>query len=201
MNKQSIPYTMLFTFLISFLFVLLLSFAHQGTAPLVQRNREIARQRSVLAAIGISVTEEEEIRRRFSEVEQLEREGVTLFRTEVEGRTVYAKEFSGAGLWGPISGVLAVRSDLERTVGLEIVDQNETPGLGGRITEQWFKDQLRDLRIVDGTVRVGPPGEGTTDKEDGMIDAVTGATRTSESMGVILEREIRRIAEALGEET
>ncbi|TVR73016.1 MAG: FMN-binding protein [Spirochaetaceae bacterium] len=200
MNKQSIPYTMLFTFLISFLFVLLLSFAHQGTAPLVQRNREIARQRSVLAAIGISVTEEEEIRRRFSEVEQLEREGMTLFRSEVEGRTVYAKEFSGAGLWGPISGVLAVRSDLERTVGLEIVDQNETPGLGGRITEQWFKDQLRDLRIVDGTVRVGPPGEGTTDKEDGMIDAVTGATRTSESMGTILHREIRRIAEAVGEE-
>lgn len=199
MNKQSLLYTMVFTFAVSFLFVLLLSFAHQGTAPLVQRHRELARQRSVLAAIGIRVTEEEEIRRRFSEVEQLERNGTTLFRTEVDGEVVYAKEFMGNGLWGPISGVLAVRSDLDRTVGMEIVDHNETPGLGGRITEDWFKDQLRGLRIVDGTVRVGPPGEGTANKDDGVLDAVTGATRTSESMGTILDREIRRIAEALGE--
>jgi Na+-transporting NADH:ubiquinone oxidoreductase subunit C len=79
------------------------------------------------------------------------------------------------------------------------VDQNETPGLGGRITEQWFKNQLRGLRIVDGTIRVGAPGEGTSDKEDGIIDSVTGATRTSESMGTIFDREIRRIAEILGE--
>lgn len=199
MNKQSLGYTMLFTFLVSFVFVLFLSFAHQGTAPLVERNREIARQQSVLTALGIDATGEEEIRRLFGQVERLDVQGQTIFRSEVDGETVYATEFMGAGLWGPISGVLAVRGDLERTVGLEIVDQNETPGLGGRITESWFKDQLRGLRIVDGGVRVGSPGEGTDNKEDGVFDAVTGATRTSERMGVILDREIRRIAEAVGD--
>lgn len=199
MNRQSILYTMVFTFAASFVFVLLLSFAHQGTASLVQYNREISRQQSVLAAVGIRASTEEEILSRFSEVDQVERDGVTLFRTSVDGQTVYAKEFVGAGLWGPISGVIAVTENLERTVGLEIVDHNETPGLGGRITEQWFKNQLQGLRIVDGTIRVGAPGEGTSDKEDGIIDSVTGATRTSESMGTIFDREIRRIAEVLGE--
>lgn len=199
MNKQSLLYTMVFTFLVSFVFVLFLSFTYQTTESRVQRHQELARQKSVLSAIGNPAEEESEIRNRFAEVEQVERDGTTLFRTEIDGRTVYAKEFAGAGLWGPIRGVLAVTADLERTVGLEIVDQNETPGLGGRITERWFKEQLRDQRIVDGTIRVGPPGEGDTDKENGIIDSITGATRTSESMGRIFDRELDRLNALIGE--
>lgn len=199
MNKQSLVYTMVFTFIVSFAFVLFLSFAHQTTRPLVEYNRELARQRSVLSAMGIEATEESAVLARFAEVEQLERNGTILFRSEIDGETVYAVEFTGAGLWGPISGVLAVRSDLERTVGIEIVDHNETPGLGGRITEPWFKNQLRGQRVVEGTVVVGPPGEGTADKDDGVIDAITGATRTSESIGRILDRTISRVAGTLGE--
>ncbi len=199
MNKQSIVYTMVFTFIVSFVFVLFLSFAHQSTRELVEHHRELSLQRSVLNALGVAATEEEEVRERFAEVEQVEREGITFYRTEVNGETVYASLFSGAGLWGPITGVLAVRADLERTVGIEIVDQNETPGLGGRITEEWFKEQFRGQRIVDGTVRVGSPGEGTDDKDDGVVDSVTGATATSKSMERIIDAEIRRIANALGE--
>lgn len=199
MNKQSLIYTMVFTFIVSFVFVLFLSFAYQRTRPLVEHHQEISRQRAVLAALGTFATGEDEIQRLFREVEQIERNGVTLYRSEIDGEPVYAKEFSGAGLWGPIRGFLAVRGDLERTVGIEIVDQNETPGLGGRITEDWFKDQLRGQRIVDGTVRMGPAGEGTDDKDDGVIDAITGATRTSESMAGIIESEINRFAELLGE--
>lgn len=199
MNKQSLLYTMVFTFLVSFVFVLFLSFAHQTTEPLVEHHRELARQRAVLAAMGIEATGEEEVRGRFADVEQIERDGLVLFRTEVNDRTVYAKEFSGAGLWGPIRGILAVTNDLEQTIGIEITDQNETPGLGGRITERWFKEQFAGQRIVDGTIRMGPPGEGTDSKDDGIVDSVTGATRTSESIGGIVERELRSFADALGE--
>lgn len=197
MNKQSLLYTVVFTFVVSFVFVLFLSFANQTTAPLVERNRELARQRSILAAMGIDFTTPEEILEKFSGVEQVSRGDMTLFRTEINGQMAYAKEFVGAGLWGPIEGVLAVSGNLERALGLEIVDHNETPGLGGRITERWFKDQVRGLRLVDGVIRVGSPGDGDSDKENGQIDAVTGATRTSESMEVIFRNELRRIAEAL----
>ncbi len=197
MNKQSLLYTVVFTFVVSFVFVLFLSFANETTRPLVELNRELARQRSILAAMGIPFSSPEEVQQQFSEVEQLTRDEITLFRRQIDGRTVVAKEFVGAGLWGPIEGVLAVTADLERTIGIEIVDQNETPGLGGRITEDWFKDQLRGQRIVDGAVRVGSPGDGDTDPDGGVMDAITGATRTSESMGVILRDELQRLADIL----
>lgn len=197
-NKQSLVYTVIFTFSMAFIFVLLLSFAHQSTVELVEQNRDIARQRSILTAMDISFSDDDDVREKFADVEQVERNGVNLFRTETDDGVVYAKEFVGAGLWGAISGVLAVNDDIDRTIGLEIVDNNETPGLGGRITEAWFKEQLRGQKIVDGTVSVGSPGEGDTDKDDGEIDAITGATRTSERMGVIFRDEISKIADALG---
>ncbi|WP_018527298.1 FMN-binding protein [Alkalispirochaeta alkalica] len=200
MNKQSLPYTIGFTFFISFLFVLFLSFAHHTTAPRVERNREVTRQRSILSALGVETSGPDQIQEAFREVKEIEREGITLFRLDDGETGVYAKEFIGSGVWGPIEGVLAVTGDLARTRGLEIVDQTETPGLGGRITEGWFKEQLRDLRIVEGTIRVAAPGEGDTDKENGKIDAITGATRTSERMGVIFKNELERIASALGVE-
>ncbi|SIP97078.1 Na+-transporting NADH:ubiquinone oxidoreductase subunit C [Alkalispirochaeta americana] len=200
MNKQSLPYTIGFTFFISFIFVLFLSFAHHSTAPRVEQNREVTRQRSILSALGVEASTPAEVQKAFKTVEEVEQGGITLFRfTEGETR-VYAKEFVGSGVWGPIEGILAVTGDMARARGLEIVDQTETPGLGGRITERWFKEQLRDLRIVDGTIRVAAPGEGDSDKENGKIDAITGATRTSERMGVIFKNELERIASALGVE-
>ncbi|MFN2351869.1 MAG: FMN-binding protein, partial [Kiritimatiellia bacterium] len=100
---------------------------------------------------------------------------------------------------GTINGILAVDADVSRTMGLEIISHNETPGLGGRIDEPWFKQQLRGEQIMDGSVEVAGAGDGDSDYDNGKIDAITGATRTSDSMQVILDRELSAIAGALGE--
>ena len=198
MNKQSLLYTVIFTFLVTFVFVAVLAFADIQTQARVELNREIARKRAILSALSVETSGPDEVLNRFEEVETVERDGVTLYRTEVDGQTVYAKEFVGSGLWGAISGVLGVDSAVSNTVGLEIVAQNETPGLGARIDEPWFKEQLDGERIVDGAIEVGPAGEGDPDHENGRVDAITGATRTSESMQKILDEEISRLKSLLG---
>lgn len=198
MNKQSLLYTVIFTFLVTFVFVAVLAFADIQTQEQVALNQEIARKKAILSALSVETATPEEVLRRFEEVEQVERERVTLYRTEVDGRNVYAKEFTGSGLWGSISGVLGVDADVQNTVGIEIVAQNETPGLGARIDEPWFKEQLEGERIVDGMISVGPPGEGDPDHENGRVDSITGATRTSESMQKILDTEITRLRSLLG---
>ncbi len=197
MNKQGLAYTVIFTFVVSFVFVLFLSFANQTTAPMVELNRELARQRSVLVALGIDFDSAEDVQQRFAEIDQVTKDGELLFRAQLPSGDAFAKEFEGAGVWGPIKGVIAVTADFERTLGLEIVEQNDTPGVGGRITEQWFKDQLRGLRIVDGIIRVGSAGTGDDDKENGTIDAITGATGTSARMGRIFRDELTRLGELL----
>ncbi len=60
--------------------------------------------------------------------------------------------------------------------GIVFTEQNETPGLGGRIMEEWFREQFRGLELVQGEqVKYG---EGGSQK----IDAISGATQTSNAI-------------------
>ncbi|MEX2442078.1 MAG: FMN-binding protein [Alkalispirochaeta sp.] len=198
MNKQSLIYTVIFTFLVSFVFVTVLAFANEATREQVRLNQELARQRAILNALNIDYGGPEDVQAKFDGVKVVERNGTELYQAQKEDYLVVAKEFSGSGLWGTIRGILAVQEDMDRTIGLEILEHNETPGLGGRIDEPWFKQQFRDLRIVDGTIEVGDAGEGDEDKENGEIDAITGATRTSDAMRVILSNELSAFQSILG---
>ncbi len=196
MKKDGMLYTVIFSFIVCFVFVFILSFTNEGTRELVQFNQQVARQKAILSAIGIAYESDAQVPDLFERVERIERNGETFFRTERDGRTIYAKEFAGAGLWGIIEGVLAVDAEISRTVGLEIIDHNETPGLGGRIDEAAYKEQFRDIRIVDAGFRL--PRGVPADPEEGMIDAVTGATRTSESMVDILSGVVLTMRSTLG---
>lgn len=197
MNRQSITYTILFTFVVSFFFVLLLSLTNQATIDLIDRNERVDRQRAILQAMGMEVTQPAEVASRFQDVEQLEENGITLYSGAVDGSQVYAKEFRGSGLWGTIHGVLGVTADLSETTGLSIIAHNETPGLGGRITEEWFQRQLEGEQIPQDRLLV-TEGEGDYDYGNGEIDGITGATRTSDSMEVILNGELDTLKDALG---
>ena len=198
MNKQSLIYTVIFTFVVSFIFVAVLAVANEGTRSQVDLNQQLSRQQAVLNAIGIPFDGPDEVQQRFATVQEIDRDGTTLYRTEIDGDVVFAKEFAGSGLWGMITGILAVTEDLDRTVGMESISHNETPGLGGRIDEDWFKAQLRDERIVDGSITVAAAGEGDTDMNNGIIDAVTGASRTSDSMQAIFDTELSAFTSLLG---
>lgn len=198
MNKQSLIYTVIFTFLVSFVFVTLLAFANDSTQEQVQLNQELARQRAILNALNIEYSGPDDVQAKFNDITVVNENGTELYQAQKDTHTAVAKEFSGSGLWGTIRGILAVQEDMDRTVGIEIIEHNETPGLGGRIDEPWFKEQLRDLRIVDGAIQVSGAGDGDEDKDNGEIDGITGATRTSDAMDVILSNEISTFQSILG---
>lgn len=198
MNRQGVLYTVIFTFLIAFAFVFLLALANEGTREQVAYNRAISRQRAILTAMGLSAATDAEVEELFAGVETIERNGIQLYATEIDGETVYAKEFAGSGLWGTIEGVIAVEAGLGRAVGIEIIAHNETPGLGGRIDEPEFKAQFRGEAIVDGRIEVGSAGPGDQDYDNGKIDAITGASRTSDSMRTIINAELEAFSDAIG---
>jgi len=117
--------------------------------------------------------------------------------------------FRGLGFWAPIEGILALTPDTERTLGLVILQQTETPGLGGRVAEPVFTQQFRKGVVVvpplpDGRcVTLYTPGMGA--RSEHAVDAITGATRTSLAMERILNRRLaaffraRRDAKTAGE--
>jgi Na+-transporting NADH:ubiquinone oxidoreductase subunit C len=196
MNRQSLVYTVPFTFVVAFVFVALLALTNEATRKRTAENRQIAEKTAFLVALGIEVDEERDLPALYdSTVTEYTADGLTLYETEAGGVRKEAIRFSGAGLWGSITGVLAVDSGVSRILGLRIIDHNETPGLGGRIAEPWFQDQFSGEKIVDGKIRIR--GSGDNNPDDGIVDAVTGATRTSQAMEVILNESIRSLQEAL----
>ncbi len=199
-NKEGMTYTIIFTFAIAFLFVALLAFANTVTRPQIQQNQEIARRAAVLNAMGVPYTGPEDALQVYEEqVESVTRGSLTLYSASVGGQRIYARIFARNGLWGEIQGVIAVNEDVTEIIGLEIIAHNETPGLGGRIDEAWFKDQFRGLQVDDGLVRVAAGGEaaGTSQPNETVVDAITGATRTSEYMQIIVNTELTEFREAL----
>jgi Na+-transporting NADH:ubiquinone oxidoreductase subunit C len=116
----------------------------------------------------------------------------------------YGFRFQGPGFWGPISGVLAVKPGGTEILGIAFTKHQETPGLGGRITEAWFREQFRGKPLAP------PPGGGPAltfvyrpPREPREVEAVTGATQTSsrleESLNRFLEDLRRHSALAGGE--
>jgi Na+-transporting NADH:ubiquinone oxidoreductase subunit C len=86
----------------------------------------------------------------------------------------YVIPTQGPGLWGTIAIMAGFEEDRKTFSGIAIVSQNETPGLGARIEEPWFTDQFKGKIAPFNLVE-----EGTASKAS-EVDAITGATRTSE---------------------
>ncbi len=199
MNKQNFGYTILFTAVVSFVFVLALAVVNEVTADQIQFNREVRLVRSVLDAMGVEFEDDEHARELFNDVQQVEQNGLSLYRFARNEEVLYAKQYSGAGLWGPIRGHLGIRADGERTLGLTILEHDETPGLGGRIDEPWFQEQFRNKRLVDGRIRMGSrDGQGDFVEDSGEFDGITGATSTSQAMERIINNHLEEITRALG---
>ncbi|KGE73169.1 FMN-binding protein [Spirochaeta lutea] len=207
MDKNGLVYTIIFSFLVTFGFVFLLALANEGTRTIVEENAKVADYQAVLTALGMEyeVGNNQDIIQKYQQVSDVtdtygSSDGSTLYRAEVENQERYALRTQGSGLWGTIELVLGFDSSLRTFSGLEIISHNETPGLGGRIDESWFKEQFVNQQIP-GESRLSfkqGTGSGDPNKNDSGVDAITGATRTSESMDTIINRAIDRMRQILG---
>jgi Na+-transporting NADH:ubiquinone oxidoreductase subunit C len=107
---------------------------------------------------------------------------------EIDGYTFYEQVetgavtifFEGGGVWGPITGLLTLESDLQTIQYITILEQEETPGLGGVVAErpylQTFESKLMTINIE----------KNANTSLDNEVDAITGATRTSDAFEGIL---------------
>ncbi|MFW5811375.1 MAG: FMN-binding protein [Alkalispirochaetaceae bacterium] len=204
MRSRGTVYTVIFTFAVTFVITLLLSATNSFTAPMAELHGLERRQRAVLAALDVFPESREEVFDAYEQLETFEAEGVRLYSREREegdseelsGR-LYAKEFSGPGVWGPIVGIVSVNSRGERIFAVEILDQNETPGLGGRITEEEFLRQFRGELVGPEGLTMVPRSPGDYDPDNSSIDGIAGATGTSRAFRSIMNREIETLRRAL----
>jgi Na+-transporting NADH:ubiquinone oxidoreductase subunit C len=106
-------------------------------------------------------------------------DGYTFYQDEVTNRVSY--QFEGSGLWGPIIGIITLESDFETIVRITILQQEETPGLGGVVAERPYLENFVGKKM---TPSLDITKEGAT--QDFEVDAITGATGTSNAFEIIL---------------
>ncbi|MCQ9206905.1 MAG: FMN-binding protein [Omnitrophica bacterium] len=139
-------------------------------------NKEIKLKKSVLNVFGIPYKKNEIINVFGKKVEIGELGGRPFYRYYERGKVSgIAIEIKGAGFWGPISALVALKPGLGTIKGVEILHQEETPGLGGRIAEDEFKDQFKG-RSVEPEI---------------SVDAITGATMTSKAFKKIINENVK----------
>ncbi len=96
-----------------------------------------------------------------------------------------AVPLDGVGLWGPITGYLAIDPQGTEVMGATFFAPKETPGLGAEIVEPPFEQQWQGKSIVkDGKTKAikVAKGEAATvcpDDIEHCVDGVSGATITS----------------------
>ena len=184
----------LFMALISTLFVTAVSAVHLATRTIIKRNESLFIKKSVLYTAGLKVPSDPKLLDELftKTVKHFKGPaGLTHYRVLRDGKTIWVFTQSGSGLWGEIKAHIGFTGDLKSIAGIDFIVQNETPGLGARIAESWFREQFRGKT---GPLTMVP--EGTKNEGPRQFDAITGATVTSTAVQSIVNTTLKR-ADAL----
>ena len=197
----------LFTVAVTIVFIAPITFAYLLTKPLVALNEEVFLKRAVLAAAGLEVPPEAAAAKELFDgaargaADDPDRGGRSRARAGLPGNGRrrapggWVITRTGPGLWGDIVMVVGFAADRARLSGIEFLKQSETPGLGARISEPWFKQQFKGKRGPFTTVGEGEPAA------ENQFDAITGATITSNAVKAIVNAVVAAAGGLPGEES
>ncbi len=121
-----------------------------------------------------------------------------IYIADMDGKKYYVIPLYGKGLWDDIWGYIALEQDVNTVKGVKFGHKGETPGLGAEITKKWFENQFFGEKIYDkdgtfkGIVLLKTNKDPkNVDKEDHEIDAISGATLTSNGVTEMIQERLK----------
>ncbi|MDD2455444.1 MAG: FMN-binding protein [Kiritimatiellae bacterium] len=166
-----------------------------ATAGRVKRNAALFLQKAVMEVAGETVPDNPDaVAEWFSaSVKPDPPESPNMYRVYGDDKSipralVYKRD--AQGLWGSITAVVGFDPMRQTFLETRFIEHNETPGLGARISEEWF---TRQTAGKTGPFKLVPEGTGSPAPTE--IDAVTGATVTSSAVRDMLNKLLQEIKE------
>ena len=126
-------------------------------------------------------------------VEKSEEKGVYKLSDKTGKALGYAFITAGNGYQGVIKLIVGVDSTIKTMKGIEVLESQETPGLGAEISMPPFKDQFKGLILSHPIEYV----KNETPNEPYEIEAITGATISSRAVVNILNKGIEDLRKTL----
>lgn len=193
--KKGSFYAIIFMILITGTFTFALAALNENTFGRIEANQLLKQQRAILYVFNIFTDN----RMSADEINRLYRQHIqegtlsndAVYEAFQDGNFLgYAFWIEGSGLWGSIRGIVAMNPELDKIIGVDFLAHSETPGLGGRIDELWFKEQFRNISLGDSyPFIVYKPAQ------EGLVDSISGATATSKAVLNIINEDIHSFKE------
>lgn len=163
----------------------ILSVVFSYANPLIQENRRRATNEAVKTVVPGT-----------SKVESERRENLLVYKgLDSEGKLQgYAFTADFSGFQGKIRIMIGVDPGFERITGLDVLENIETPGLGNKIVAKSWLDGFNGLSAVQEMTLVKNQA---ADKKNNEVEAITGATISSQAVVDGANAELARVRQAM----
>lgn len=191
MKTNSNTYTVLYSAVMVVIVAFLLAFVSRSLKPVQDVNVALDIKKQILFSLNLprdigNADAEAEYSRIVKEEKNID--GNTLYICEVDGKPKYVIPLKGMGLWGGISGYISINEDKATVYGAYFNHESETAGLGAEIKDsKAWQEKFRGKKIFkDGSGDIALSVVKKVDNPDSQVDAVTGATLTSDGVSNML---------------
>jgi H+/Na+-translocating ferredoxin:NAD+ oxidoreductase subunit G len=158
----------------------LLSEINSWAAPKIEANRKAETERAIFVVQSNAT--------KYNKIEDVDFELYEVF-DDNDSSLGYALPYEGNGFQGKIRLIVGINKDLTNLLGLEVLEQVETPGLGTKVTELPFTNQFEELLVNPEILSV----KGIEPQKPNEIQAITGATISSKAIVRIINDGIKRL--------
>ena len=195
MKKFSNTYIFVYITALVTVIAVVLTLVSTGLKPRRDRNKEAEKCQQILRAAGHDIDRSKAVDAFSNLAVPLTEDGRQYQVVCADGTNGIAIRLEGKGLWGPIWGYAVLSEDGKTVKGVCFDHKSETPGLGAKITDEAFMKSFEGKKLYDKdgnyvSVRVLKPGTSTEVAEENRVDAISGATITSQGVDQMMKEEL-----------
>jgi Na+-transporting NADH:ubiquinone oxidoreductase subunit C len=175
----------------------LLAFVYQALKPMQDANVALDVKKQILYSLNIRNLDGAEAEAKYAEVVKEEKEvnGQKVYECQVDGKEILVASLKGMGLWGGISGYIAINGD-DTVYGAYFDHESETAGLGAEIKDsQEWQEKFIGKKIYDDQGNVVLSVVKKVENPETQVDCVTGATLTSNGVDAMLKEGLKAVAQ------
>ena len=212
LNTNSNSYIIIYSAILVVIVAFLLAFVYQALKPMQDANVALDVKKQILYSLNIRDLDGAEAEAKYAEVVKDEKEagdklyyeceidGQKLYQCEIDGQQILVASMKGMGLWGGISGYMAVKTD-GTVYGAYFNHESETAGLGAEIKDsQEWQEKFIGKKIFDENGRVVLSVVKKVEDPATQVDCVTGATLTSNGVDAMLKDCLKNVKPTKAEE-
>ncbi|MCF0203063.1 MAG: Na(+)-translocating NADH:ubiquinone reductase subunit C [Bacteroidaceae bacterium] len=197
LDTNSNAYTIIYAAVMVVIVAFLLAFVSSSLKDKQEANVKLDYKKQILNSLDLRGLSNEEAEAKYNEVvkeEQTVENGYSIYTCELNGETKYILTVHGMGLWNTISGFIALNADKETVYGVFFNHEGETAGLGAEIKDsKAWQDLFKGKKLYkDGIDGIALGVKKKVENPENEVDAVTGATLTSDGVDLMLKDGLKK---------